>query len=265
MAELPQSPDAPVSQDWAQFDPVAYLNEYYADIGAENLALLRFLAETYQTLPKGGVLLDFGGGPTIYPLISAVTRVDEIHFSDYLEANLEEVRRWISAEPTAFDWNAFIRVALELETGESCTDAEVEQRANQIRERITNLVRCDASQAPPIQRSDALYDVVLTNFCAESATSDHEQWRAYMTNIASLIKPGGWMVMSALKGATRYAVGPRLFPAVDIDEEELIELFDEIGFCRKGMEVRSTPADRPTREYRGLILAAARKRVGARS
>jgi hypothetical protein len=250
---------AGVTQDWAQFDPAAYLDEYYGDIGSENLALLRFLAETYRGLPKGGRLLDFGGGPTIYPLISAVNRVDEIHFSDFLDTNLEEVRRWISADPTAFDWDAFIRKAIELETGAPCCDAEVERRAGEIRERVTRLMRCDASRTPPIDCSSGLYDIVLTNFCAESATSDRQQWLAYATNIVSMVKPGGFLVMTALKGATRYSVGSQSFPAVDITEQDLVKLFEENEFSGKSIEIRTIAADRPTRDYEGLMLAVAQK------
>jgi NNMT/PNMT/TEMT family len=253
------NPATPVIPDWAQFDPVAYLDEYYGDIGSENLALLRFLAEAYRQLPQGGVLLDFGGGPTIYPLISAVTRVDEIHFSDYLEANLEEVRRWLAADPAAFDWDEFIEKVLELETGKACTNGDVARRASEIRERVTRLIRCDASRRPAIEGPRASYDVVLTNFCAESATSDRGTWQRYMANIVSLLKPGGWLVMSALVGATRYSVGAQSFPAVDISEDDLVELLEENGCPREWIEVRRVAADRPTRDYKGLMLAVARK------
>ena len=47
-------PPPSITEDWDQFDPGAYLDEYYADIGDENLALLEFLAEAYQGIPKGG-------------------------------------------------------------------------------------------------------------------------------------------------------------------------------------------------------------------
>ena len=43
----------PVTHSWAKFDPTDYLNEYYADIGPENLALLRFLAEAYLATDPG--------------------------------------------------------------------------------------------------------------------------------------------------------------------------------------------------------------------
>jgi hypothetical protein len=247
-------------QDWSQFEPRAYLHEYYSDLGAENIALLRFFAESYGELPSGGLLLDFGGGPTIYPLISATTCVAEIHFSDYLESNLREVRRWLSGDTAAFDWNPFIRKALELETGRPCTDREVEQRARKIRACITCITRCDASRTPPIDAPMASYDIVLSNFCAESATADREQWRAYMANISSLLRPGGALIVSALKGASQYAVGDCSFAALDISEDDLLETLEENGFPRKSIDLRSVPADRPTRDYQGLMMALARKR-----
>jgi hypothetical protein len=262
---MPEFRAPPLTRDFKHFDPAAYLREYYGDVGAENLALLRFMSETYRGLPRGGRLLDFGGGPTIYPLISAVGRVDEVHFSDYLPANLEEVRRWLSKHPAAFDWRDFVRQAIELETEAPCTEAEVTEREDRIRGLVTQVMRCDASRTPPIDGAIRPYEVVVTNFCAESATSDRHQWRAFVVNIVSLLKPGGVLIMSALKGAGSYAVGSRRFPAVDISEDDLIELLEETGFRNKKIELRSVPADRPSRDYDGLIMAVARKENAAGS
>jgi hypothetical protein len=250
---------ASLTRDWTLFDPAGYLNEYYGDIGSENLALLRFLAETYKALPPGGLMLDFGGGPTIYPLISAVGRVGDVHFSDYLEDNLQEVRKWLAGDPAAFDWREFVRRAIECETGTPCSEADVSRREAEMRRLVTRVMRCDASRTPPIADLASLYDVIVTNFCAESATSDHWQWQTFVTNIVSLLKPGGTLIMSALRGGSRYAVGSRWFPAVDISEEDLRELLEETGFAEKHVELRTVPADRPTRDYDGLILVVARK------
>jgi hypothetical protein len=101
--------------------------------------------------------------------------------------------------------------------------------------------------------------VLSTSFCAESATSDRAQWRAYMANIVSVLKPGGWLVMSALEGATRYAVGPHAFPAVDLSPKDVVALLRELGFASASIRVESIPADRPSRDYAGLMVAAARK------
>ena len=73
------------------------------------------------------------------------------------------------------------------------------------------------------------------------------------------MKPGGWLVMSALEGATCYAVGDRTFPAVDISQEDLVDLLTSNGFSLDRVQIQSVVADRPTRDYRGLLLAVAQK------
>lgn len=80
-----------------------------------------------------------------------------------------------------------------------------------------------------------------------------------MANILSLLKPGGWLVLSALVGATRYSVGSHFFPAVDISEDDLVELLEENGCLRRRIEVRRVAADRPARDYQGLMVAVAHK------
>jgi hypothetical protein len=75
------------AQKWQAFDPRDYLEEYYADVGAENFALLKFIVRAFIHVPRDIVLLDFGGGPTIYPLIAAVHKAKEIHVCDYVDAH----------------------------------------------------------------------------------------------------------------------------------------------------------------------------------
>jgi hypothetical protein len=201
---------------------------------------------------------EFGFGTNIYPLIAAAPRVKEIHFSDYLEANLQEVRRWVEGHQDAFDWSPFVRLTLELESG-TCSPAALERREAEIRRRITRVMRCDASRAPAIE-VPSRYEVIVTNFCAESAAKSHVQWRGFLRNIAALLAPGGRLLLSALKGATCYSVGPRVFPAVNIDESDLIDVLLESGFPRKSIALETVPADRPSRTYAGMILCSSRKR-----
>ena len=65
--------------------------------------------------------------------------------------------------------------------------------------------------------------------------------------------------MSALKGATSYSVGSRSFPAVEISEEDLLEVLEDASFPGKTIELRTVPADRPSRDYAGLLMASAKK------
>ena len=247
-----------VSKDWAAFSPRAYLQEYYSDIGAENLALLQFLARAFREVPTGTMVLDFGGGPTIYTIITAAFQAAEIHFCDYLEANLEEVRQWIRGDEGAFDWSHFIKTALVLE-GRDYSSQSLKTRTEAIRTRITRVMRCDAHLPDPIKEKHPQYDVLVTNFCAESATDDRDEWRKFVSNIATLLKPSGQLIMSTLKGADSYSVGKETFPAVYIMENDLFQTLTDVGFEQESIHIESVPADRSSRHYQGLMMTTARR------
>lgn len=247
-----------IIRDWSVFSPRAYLREYYADIGAENLALLRFLVRSLGDISPESMLLDFGGGPTIYSMIAACARAREIHFCDFLESNLDEVQLWLRSRPDAFDWTQFVKATLVLE-GRNYSPEGVKSRENEIRRKVTRVMACDANGANPLNGISWQYDVLVSNFCAESATDDRAQWRRFVRNITSLLRPGGRLVLSALKGADSYAVGEEVFPAVFILEDDLIQVLGDAGFCQDSISIESVPADRPSRHYQGLMLATATK------
>jgi len=248
-----------IIRDWSVFSPQAYLQDYYADMGAENLAIMQFLVRSFRDIAPDSTLLDFGGGPTIYTLITASARLREIHFCDYLEANLQAVQKWLYGDDDAFDWTHFIKTTLVLE-GRDYSRESVKAREKQIRQNVTRVMRCDANHPSPLNGNTRQYDLLVSNFCAESVTNDREQWRSFVENITSLLKPGGKLVMSALKGADSYAVGNEVFPAVFILEDDLIQALGDAGFAEESLQIDSVPADRPSRHYQGLMLATATKR-----
>jgi hypothetical protein len=252
---------ATTARDWTEFDPRAYLDEYYAEIGGENHALLQFLVDAYREVTGDGVLLDFGCGPTIYALIPAAPRVREIHLCDYLEVNLDEVRRWLRGEQGAFDWRPFVRATLEIERGERCSNADTLQREIDIRARVNRLTRCDLSLVMPLGPTSPTYDIVTTNFCAESITDRRWSWSLYLPRIVSLLKPGGAFLMSAVKGASGYSVGQRVFPTADIAEADISSALCAAGCDPDSISIKSVAADRSTRRYRGLMFARALKRL----
>jgi len=132
----------PATNNWSHFDPKAYLRDYYSHVGLENLALWRFLVRVFSDLPRGGRLLEFGGGPTLYSLIPAANSVDEIHFCDYSETNLQEVRGWLQGDADAFDWTHFVCATLELEGRVASIDS-VRRRGEHIKRLVTKVMRAN--------------------------------------------------------------------------------------------------------------------------
>ncbi|MFI3156608.1 MAG: guanitoxin biosynthesis pre-guanitoxin forming N-methyltransferase GntF [Methylococcaceae bacterium] len=246
-----------ITDDWKRFTPRDYLQEYYVDVSPENLALLQFAVKAFQIIPSNGVLLDFGGGPTIYPLIAAAKHVKEIHFCDYLDVNLNEVRLWLQGHHSAFDWQEFVKVTLNLESQDNGTAQTVLERKTLIRQRVTRVFNCDVRNSPPIDEPGA-YDILVSNFCAESITDDWIQWRKFFHNITSLLKPNGFFLFSSLKGARCYAVGERFFPAVSLSENDITQALTEEGFDLQTIILESIPAD-PSSQYEGLITVLAQK------
>ena len=252
------APDS-YTKDWMEFDPTAYLNEYYSDLGEENLAILQFYVDVFHEMDQKSTMLDFGSGPTIYSLISAVTKIREIQIVEYLEANRLELRKWLTRDNTAFNWLPFIKKTIELEQKGWCSAFDLARREAQIRHHVTAIGRCDVRQTPPFVGGRQTYDVVVSNFCAESITDSYEEWKFFLRNIASLVKVGGTFIITTLKRATNYSVGSQRFPAVSIDEADLTCALAEVGFSPASLEIRSVPADRPSRYYQGLMLATAVK------
>lgn len=245
-------------RDWSDFSARDYLQEYYADMGGENVALVQFLVDAFRRVQPTMTVLDFGGGPTLYTLIAAANKVQSIDFCDYLQSNLDEINRWLQNDPSTFDWTHFITKTLELEHHDS-SPSSVNVRAAQIRQHTTRVMLCDASLPQPLYDLPYTYDVLVSNFCVESATDDFDQWRRYFHNMVSLLKPNGQLFTSALRGATSYSVGEHIFPAVYIHERQLHDMLIETGFDPATIHISSVPADRPSRHYDGLMMARATK------
>lgn len=243
------------------FEPRAYLNEYYSKVGPENQGLLEFFSEAYEGIDESSLILEFGGGPTVYQLITAARKAREIHFSDYLSGNMQEVDLWRGHSRDAFDWNPFIQKALKLEGLSGVTLNDVEARASLMRAKMTKLIPGDAFKEDPLGlASQGQYDVVSTNFVAESITTSKEDWYQIMKNICSLLRREGGLIMTAIKEAEYYLIGNKRFPAVSIDEGDLVGALRDLGF--RNFLLKSIPAETVGRVgghkgYNGMIFIRA--------
>jgi len=243
------------------FDPRAYLNEYYSRLGEENQELLHFLEDVYRRifveLPAAR-LLEFGGGPTIYQLISAAKYPVSIDFSDYLDANLHEVRDWLLGRPEQFIWDDFIRYVLNLE-GAGGDVRAVMERTQLIRKKMKRLIRCDAKNSRPLGSAyRAPYDIVSINFVLESITTEMTEWNALIENVLPLVRSQGYLVMCAITGATCYRVGERFFPAVAISAEILETKLKQQQFSI--VYTRAIEAEHKDEQgYDGIAMVLAKK------
>ena len=240
---------------YAGFNPIEYLREYYADVGEENAFLLHFYHDVFATLPEGLSFLEFGGGPTIYQLLSASRKTTEIVFTDYLPDNLQEVARWISERAHTDTWQKFAAAVALLEQGDPGAAHAVQERT---RAAISELRRCNALAQPALAAGGRThFDVVSSVFCLECISSERADFLFALNNAADFVAPGGSLLLTLLKNSHEYKVGERTFPAFPVDAASLTEILTAIGFHIA--ELREAPAEQ-SQGYEGLIAVHARKR-----
>jgi hypothetical protein len=242
------------TKDFSKFNPLDYLEEYYSDDedDPENDFLLGFFHDVYSQMPKQKKLLEVGGGPVIYPLISASSKVDEIIFSEFISENRLAVKGWMEKDPCAFDWSRYFKYVAEME----CTSHEkVEER---LRSRLKKIINCDISKSNPLAPlSHRDFDVLSVNFCPESITDDEKSYALWMKNIVSLLKPNGVLVMTLIRNARYYKSGDTKFTACPVDENGVADALKMAG-CRV-TKMRSYDINDPERGYDGLIALTAIK------
>ena len=242
-------------EDW---DAARYLAQYYSRVEADEVATLDFITQACGRITAPGRALVFGVGPTVHHLLPLAPHVHELHVADYLESNLDHVRRWLRRDDQAHDWRAFVRHVLASEGVRRPSPGQVQAREQLVRTRVSLCLRADAGLTSPLSTASPMrYDVVLSCFCAESATGDRSVWRRYVGNIVRLLKPGGLFITAALRRCKSYGVGSRTFACADIDEHDLAAALIGSGIDagRLQMDVRRVGlSDRMG--YDSIILAA---------
>ena len=247
---------------WTAWRAKDYLAEYYNDILADEQYALSFLCESLKRLPEVSVALDYGCGPTVHHAVALVPKAKEIYLADYLQDNLDEIQRWQDYANDAHDWSEFTRHILKLEANTAPLDSDVKKREFETSQRIKKLCQSDAGDNDPLGPDmRGYFPLVTTHYCAEGATNSKETWRIYMRNIASLVRSGGTLIVSACGAADYYTVGKRSFPCAGVNTFDVLDCLQQNGFVDMDIRVRNVP-DHSEQGYSSVIFACATKAGG---
>ena len=124
-----------------------------SDEEVENAAIFNFLRKVscrlLRAFPRGeAVLLDIGGGPTIYQHIPLCLNVSAIVHAEFSEGNRAEVRRYLDRDAQAYSWENYFSVIRQVlredESYQEILDAQmmmdsdisVREHAKQIRKAL---------------------------------------------------------------------------------------------------------------------------------
>ncbi len=248
----------------ADWRPQAYLADYYRTVEADERQTIAFFVDAMKQCAPGEPILLFGVGPTLHHVFLAAGAASELHLADYLPANLQEIERWLARDADAHDWRPFVRYTLQCENRARPSEAAVAEREALTRARITRLLEVDIRRSDPLGgRGRAAYGTVISAYCVDSATAERAAWRTYMRRLAELVRPGGMLVVAALRRSRGYVVGGRTFPSADIDEHDLqavlAPFFEPQDLTIAVGELGPSAA----KGYASIVLARACRRRGA--
>ena len=241
-----------------EWEPGAYLKEYYSEIEPEERETIAFFVDAMKDADRTQPALVFGVGPTLHHVFLAAEKVSEIHLGEYLPANLHEIERWLGRDPEAHDWRRFVEYTLECEGLDRPAPEEITFREEMTRARITDLLHVDLRAENPLGvENTRQYATVISAYCANSATGDKAEWATYMQRIAGLVRPGGMLLVAALRRSRGYVVGGKTFPSADIDETDLQAVL-EPRFGRRNLTIQACKLNGPAAKgYSGVVLACA--------
>ena len=232
-----------------------YLSEYYRCLDYENYALMSFLHRAYSFIGRKQRLIDIGSGPTIYQFISASRAINQIISSDPLLLNRQEIVSWLTEDSHAYNWDAFIDYASELESMEGSIRDSQHIKAR-MRKHITSVVPYDI-HTELIPSAEEFFDVASAHFCLECAADTLDDFSYCLRNILRILKPDGFFVTSLLKKAHSYSVGDLWLPALPVKEELIEQLFVASGLVLIQLETVKVDAHRG---YEGIIFCLSKKK-----
>ena len=153
--------------------------------------------------PDTARLLEYGGGPVLYSLISTSPYVHEVTFSDYQKSSLDAIIAWKNGHEGHHDWTPYFSyVITELEGCQNNVEETISFRQDELKKKLKHFLIGDLHAKDILVSADSdtsqdsllrKFDVVSTNFCIEAVAKTVEEYQSFMCSIMKYVRPGGFI------------------------------------------------------------------------
>ncbi|XP_046373088.2 indolethylamine N-methyltransferase-like [Haliotis rufescens] len=206
-------------QDYnAAFEPETYLNTFYNDTSPRMAFGLTQFHEAFASGNiKGRQLLDFGTGPTIHSIISASQHCESILLAEFSPQNRDTLKQWHSGELKHTSHAIFLDYVLKLEgKGDSVSNREASMR-----EKVSGIIPCDIRNENPFAPCFIpAADIITSSLCMEAVALSIPEYESYAAQLASVLRPGGHLVLFGCVGGSFYTVGTSRFSSFGMTSSE---------------------------------------------
>lgn len=235
---------------WSHFDSEAYFQQYYGEPHADDEQVVRCACKALMAAKPAGNRLDtvdVGTGPNLFPLLCAMPRAVTISAWEYEKSNVDWLKAELAADSIRPQWQHFWKIAVE------AYGTSYELPANPIPV-LRHKARIE--QGSVFDLPERRWDAATMFFCAESITEQHSQFQAACLRFAKCVRPGGALIAAFLAGSSGYRVAERQFPAVNISEADIHEVFSRVS-TDKHTEAIGTVEREIRSGYSGMVFLTA--------
>ena len=198
---------------------------------------MKSIHDFYKNFSESWTLLEFGGGPWLYTLISAGPLVSKIVFVDYDQTGPDDVMAWKNNSEDSHDWSPYFEYVIsELEGVRSGMKEMSVMRQKELKRKITQFVRSDirAKHIFDHKFDGEKFDIISSNFCLDAVTETRGEFQYFVKRISQYVKPGGFLVgLVSLEETFWYTSHMKVKPHLLLTEEDVTEAFKMAGFAVK--------------------------------
>jgi NNMT/PNMT/TEMT family len=231
--------------DWNQFGPAEYHRHNYATLREDDAAILGLVQEWFAETAAPGAPprrgLDVGAGPNLYPALSMLPYCHTITLSEYSGQNVS----WLKGQTAdlAQSWAPF---------WERLSPKDSRGTFAQARRWLAG--RAVVEQGSIFDLPRAQWEMGTMFFVAESLTEVRAEFERAVGAFLGALRPGAPFAAAFMELSQGYAVGPRRFPALALDEAGIAAAL--AGFCRGCRTHRIALPAAPLRGgYEGMVVA----------
>jgi hypothetical protein len=214
----------------------AYLNFYNMNENSALLPLIHFQVSNVVKIldqhfvdgklnKKLQTLLEFGGGPCLWPSLLLAQHFDQIWFCDFAPSNLQSVQDWLDEKANGFHWKPFFNYVLDIKQGHHDNEIEYETKLRSVLKN-GKIFRCDVNGENSLFIDDPIrdneqqqFDMIYSSLCLESACSSYDILRRTICRFSDILKPGGILLICSVRNSTSFEFNGDTFTDLPLNEE----------------------------------------------
>jgi hypothetical protein len=232
-------------QPWDSFDSVWYLSHNYDTLRYDDRRIIEWMSEFFARAPRRAGSdhgVDVGSGTNLYPALAMLPRCHQITLVERASTNVQWLKAAVDHYPESWDpfWRTMVATRSDTYGGIDSRRA-LESRAEVVQGNIFDL--------PP-----HTYDVGTMFFVAESITGSVPEFEKATKRFVGSLHRRAPFAAAFMKNSRGYQVGSYRFPAVAVDDNDVLECLRSVAH---DVEVHVvSDGVNPLRDgYDGMILA----------